>query len=241
MKKISVIVACYNEEDKIGMCLDGLLEQVVKPYEIIIVDGRSTDRTVKIIREYQKKSKLIKLFFEGKNRSPANARNIGWQRAKGDYLLFLEADSKIGKDFIEIMEYHIVGKKIDKNLVIYPSIINSWRELLNKYLWYGRTMPKYLAKNFFDYKTMGALILSTFILISPFFLWIDLIRYMFFVAVAAIFLYGLKTVVSIYKISKMKIFLILGFIYIFFIFIATGLGFLSAPILILLKKYKTGR
>jgi glycosyltransferase involved in cell wall biosynthesis len=241
MKKLSVIVACYNEEDKIGTCLDGLLKQTVKPYEIIVVDGRSTDKTVEIIKEYQKRSRLIKLFFEGNNRSPANARNIGWRKAKGDYLLFLDADSNIGEDFIGVLESHITGKKTDKHLVIYPSIINSWRELLNKYLWYGRTMPKYLMKNVWDFKTMGGLILSIFLLLSPFFLWIDLIKYVFFATVIAIFLYGLKTVIAIYKISKMKIFLILGFVYVFFIFIATGLGFLSAPILILLKKYKTGR
>jgi len=74
MKKVTVCVTTFNEEDSIKDLLDSLLKQSKKPDEIVIVDNKSTDRTVEIIRKFQKRTRTIKLII--KKSSRAEARNI---------------------------------------------------------------------------------------------------------------------------------------------------------------------
>ncbi|GEM_PF-3096606 len=98
--KLSVIIPCFNEKDRIVDCLEVLWKQTIKP-EIMIVDGGSTDGTLDIIKAYQKKLK-IKLFKEtGVNRSPGNARNIGVKKTTGQIIYLMDVDSKIEPDFIK--------------------------------------------------------------------------------------------------------------------------------------------
>lgn len=97
--KLSVITPCFNEEERIETYLKVLEKQTVKP-EVIIVDGGSTDQTTAIIKQYMRKNKNIKLVKEiGTKKSPGNARNIGWKRAKGDIVYLMDVDSRIEADF----------------------------------------------------------------------------------------------------------------------------------------------
>ena len=96
--KLSVITPVYNEKDRVKDYLERMRKQTVQP-EIVIVDGGSTDGTVEVIKEYQKKMPNLKLYFEkGKNRSPANARNIGKRKAKGKFIIFMDVDGYINKE-----------------------------------------------------------------------------------------------------------------------------------------------
>src|SRR3989344_1131844 len=96
--KISVIIPTLNEEKHIGKLLDSVNTARYAKKEIIIVDGGSTDRTVEIA-----KSKRVRVVKEtGKVRCPANAKNIGAKVAKGEVLLYLDADThSISNNFIE--------------------------------------------------------------------------------------------------------------------------------------------
>ena len=98
--KLSIITPIYNERKRIEEYLEGLEEQSVEP-EIVLVDGGSTDGTVEFIKQYQKKHKNVKLYFEtGEYRSPANARNIGVKKAEGDIPFVADVDIIIEKDFV---------------------------------------------------------------------------------------------------------------------------------------------
>lgn len=92
--RVSVVVACYNEERDIGVCLTDLLAQDYEDFEIVIVDGGSTDRTVQLVEAFMEKSSKISLFFEDERRGPGNARNIGTKVSSGEVLIFRDADSK---------------------------------------------------------------------------------------------------------------------------------------------------
>src|SRR4030042_1932286 len=81
---ISVCITTFNEESSIERLLDSLLNQTIKPDEIIIVDGGSKDKTCQIIKHYQKKDKRIKLLIEPG--SIAHGRNISIEIAKGDII-----------------------------------------------------------------------------------------------------------------------------------------------------------
>lgn len=86
----SIIIPNYNSEQWIKKCLDSILNQSFKDFEIIIVDDMSEDNSLDIIREYDDKRIIVyqlteKLYNGG-------ARNYGVSRANGEYILFLDCD-----------------------------------------------------------------------------------------------------------------------------------------------------
>lgn len=95
MPNISVIIPTLNEENYIGSLLQALQKQTIKPKEIIVVDGHSSDNTQKIVKQF----KHVKLLFSIKN--PALQRTIGGKKASGDLLIFLDADVFPQKNFLE--------------------------------------------------------------------------------------------------------------------------------------------
>ncbi len=93
---VSVVVPTLNEEDNIGLCLESIASQETDAdYEIIVCDGRSEDRTVEIAGKYTKK-----IIFSDV-RSIGLQRNSGAQRALGRYILFVDADTILPKDYLE--------------------------------------------------------------------------------------------------------------------------------------------
>ena len=96
---ISVIVPVYNGEDTLGDCLAALQAQSLPSdqYEIVVVDDGSTDRTTEIARRHG-----VRLFRQS-NAGPAVARNRGAQAARGEILLFTDADCEPASDWIEWM------------------------------------------------------------------------------------------------------------------------------------------
>ncbi len=94
--KISVIIPVYNAEEYLRTCLDSVIHQTLKDIEKICVNDGSTDRSLDILREYEKKDKRV-LVIDQENKGAGAARNNGMQYANGDYLSFLDAD-----DFFEI-------------------------------------------------------------------------------------------------------------------------------------------
>lgn len=90
--KISVIIPVYNGEEYLHECLTSVLKQSFKQLEIIVVNDSSTDNSQSIIDDFaQSDSRLISVILK-KNKGVSTARNVGIGRAKGDYILFLDAD-----------------------------------------------------------------------------------------------------------------------------------------------------
>lgn len=92
--KVSVIVPVKNAEKKIIKCLDAVFTQSLFPYEVIVVDGHSTDNTVNNARNFD-----IVLFYENYG-TVGGARKIGVENAKGDYVAFTDADCIPDKDWL---------------------------------------------------------------------------------------------------------------------------------------------
>ena len=90
---ISIIIPNYNSEKHIQKCIDSILAQTYKDYELIIVDDMSTDNSVELIKQYQdSRIRLIELDHKAFN---GGTRNIGVKEAKGQYILFLDCDDWI--------------------------------------------------------------------------------------------------------------------------------------------------
>lgn len=85
---ISVILPLYNAEEYIGEALNSILSQTLKPFEIIVINDGSTDKSLSKIELFGKKIKII----NQQNKGAGAARNEGIKIAKGEYLAFLDAD-----------------------------------------------------------------------------------------------------------------------------------------------------
>ena len=97
--KISVIVPVYNTSTYLRRCLDSILEQDFTSYEVICVNDGSTDNSLEILREYEKKSEKIKVINQVNN-GVAKTRNTALKHAKGDYLAFLDSDDFVRENYL---------------------------------------------------------------------------------------------------------------------------------------------
>ncbi len=114
----SIIIPTLNEELFIPSLLNDLQNQKLKNFEIIIIDAKSKDKTKKVVKEYNKKLNLH--FYQTSKKNVSNQKNYGAKKAKGKYLLFIDADHRIGKFFIKKL-FNVISKK--KDLIFIPAII----------------------------------------------------------------------------------------------------------------------
>ncbi len=101
MPKVSVVIPCYNVAPYVATCLDSLINQTLTDIEIICVDDKSTDDTAKIVTDYVKRDKRIKLIKQRKNQGVSVARNTGINAAGGEYIGFVDPDDYVDLDFYE--------------------------------------------------------------------------------------------------------------------------------------------
>lgn len=93
--QISVILPTFNNAATIGPCLESIINQTLAPFEIIIIDGGSTDSTLKIAALYQ-----VQIIVSGKER--CQQANIGVSRARGEFVIRLDADFVLNRDVLEV-------------------------------------------------------------------------------------------------------------------------------------------
>ncbi len=103
---LSIIVPVYNmaADNKLNWCLDSLINQTISDYEIVAVDDCSTDNSMDILREYEKRypDKFHAIHSEV-NHHQGGAKNIGIKAAKGEWIGFIDADDWIIPEFYERM------------------------------------------------------------------------------------------------------------------------------------------
>ena len=100
---ISLIVPFYNVEQYIERCIKSLLSQSYSNIEVLLIDDCSPDNSVKIAKEYAKKDKRIKILQYKNNRGLGGARNYGIEKAKGEYILFVDSDDYIDSNSVQIL------------------------------------------------------------------------------------------------------------------------------------------
>lgn len=89
---VSIVMPLYNCEGFLVETINSVINQTYKDWELLIIDDCSTDGSLKIAKEYEKKDKRIKSFSLKRNSGAAAARNKGIKEAKGDYLAFIDSD-----------------------------------------------------------------------------------------------------------------------------------------------------
>lgn len=117
-KKISVIIPVYNTQKELRRCLDSIINQTYHQLEIICIDDGSNDGSEKIVDEYALKDSRIAVIHQC-NHGESNARNVGLQRATGEYVTFCDCD-----DWIDLDMYQIMVQAMQENIV--DLVATSW-------------------------------------------------------------------------------------------------------------------
>lgn len=97
--QISIIIPAYNRAKLIPRAIESVLNQTWDDWELIIVDDGSTDDTKAVINQYLTDKRVS--YYHQKNEGVCAARNHGAQKAKGEYLIFLDSDDEFMPDYLE--------------------------------------------------------------------------------------------------------------------------------------------
>lgn len=138
---VSVIVITKNNAKTIERCITHLLNQDYprEKYEIVFVDGHSTDGTDKLIKEYAKTRSFIRLYYENYG-TMGYARNLGINKSKGDIIVFTDGDAYPPRNWVKRIvdafnndnKLAVVGGLdilISDNKICGYSVMDSWRRL----------------------------------------------------------------------------------------------------------------
>lgn len=131
MPKVSVIVPVYNVENYLKECLDSVINQTLQDLEIICINDGSTDGSLKILEEYQKRDERIQVISQ-KNGGLSAARNTGMNAATGEYLYFFDSDDAIAPETLK--ELYELCQKNKLDIVYFDSkIVYENKELRRKF------------------------------------------------------------------------------------------------------------
>ena len=133
MPKISVIVPVYNVEKYLENCLTSLKEQTFKDIEILCINDGSTDDSLKILNRFSKSDARFRVFSQV-NSGPAKARNVGLQNARGEFIMFCDADDTYTPDMCAQMYRAITRENVDVVMCDTKGFKKDLR--LNINLWY---------------------------------------------------------------------------------------------------------
>ncbi len=123
MNLLSIVIPALNEEKYLPILLTSLLSQTEKNFEVVVVDGKSEDKTIEIANSFKDKLTLKVVISDKRNLS--HQRNLGAKEAKGDYVTFMDADFIVKQDFVR--SCFLEAEKTSADLIIpfsYPITSN---------------------------------------------------------------------------------------------------------------------
>ena len=113
--KIGVVVNCYNRFRELDAVLVAIKGQSRKPDDIVVVDDQSEENMKNVCVKH--KVRYMRQEYPQKKARPGQARNKGWNDLKTDFILFIDNDIIVDKNYIEVME-KIYNDSKDKNIVL---------------------------------------------------------------------------------------------------------------------------
>ena len=146
---VSIVVPVYNSSKYLARCLDSILMQTFRDYEVIVVDDGSTDSSASICDAYAEKYKMIKVIHQN-NAGVSAARNKGIDESRGKYLMFVDSDDYIDTNMLDVAVSKI--EEYDADLFISGDIEEyvSNGKITNSVKRTITSSCLYSLKNFFD-------------------------------------------------------------------------------------------
>lgn len=111
--KVSVVIPVYQAERYLRQCLDSVLGQDLREIEVICVDDCSTDGSVGILTEYSAKDSRVRVLRNPENLYAGCCRNRGLEAARGEYLLFMDADDWLFPDSLGLVYEAASRRRVD--------------------------------------------------------------------------------------------------------------------------------
>ena len=110
--KISVVLPVYNVANYLRKCLDSLVNQTFKDFEVICVNDGSTDLSLSILEGYSLSDSRFKIITQ-ENQGLSGARNTGIDQVEGEYVLFVDSDDWLEENALEVLYEHVKGFSSD--------------------------------------------------------------------------------------------------------------------------------
>lgn len=98
---VSIIIPVYNAAKYLNYTIESIQKQTYQNYEIILIDDKSTDNSLEIIKKYAEKNKKIKYYAFEQNKGTAVARNVALSMSRGRFIAYIDADDKWKNDKLE--------------------------------------------------------------------------------------------------------------------------------------------
>ncbi|SFE41154.1 glycosyltransferase, partial [Succiniclasticum ruminis] len=110
--KVSVIIPVYNAQNYLSECIDSVLRQTMQDFEVICIDDGSSDDSYSILKKYAETEERVVLFSQT-NQGVSTARNVGIDKARSEYIYFLDSDDYIEPNMLEIAYKEMESKSLD--------------------------------------------------------------------------------------------------------------------------------
>lgn len=131
-KMVSVIIPVYQAENYLTHCMESILNQTYKNFEIILVDDGSEDGSGRLCDRYSQKYNNVFCIHQ-RNQGVSKARNQGMDNAKGEYILFVDSDDFIEANYLETALGVFEDEKADMYLCGYQNVRNNGKIKEKKY------------------------------------------------------------------------------------------------------------
>lgn len=138
-----MIIPVYQAENTIARCIESLVQQNYADAEILLINDGSKDRSEEICREYCKKYDCIR-YFRKENGGVSSARNLGLEKASGDYVLFVDSDDYVAGDYFETLHRAVLDHEADLILFNYAVISTQGRLQITE-MAYKQSLPDIVA------------------------------------------------------------------------------------------------
>lgn len=149
-KKVSIIVPVYNVEKYLQRCIESILTQTETDFELLLIDDGSKDKSGLICDEYAQKDERVNVIHK-ENGGVSSARNLGIEKANGEWICFIDADDYVRQDFLSDIQQYLFndvdivhwgfcydncGMIVEKPIVNKTNIMNM-EEVCKKDLFHG--------------------------------------------------------------------------------------------------------
>lgn len=147
---ISIIIPIYNARNTMGRCLDSVLKQTFRDFEIILIDDGSNDGSAQLCDDYANKWDKIKIIHQI-NSGVSKARNIGLSLACGEYICFIDSDDYVEINYLQDLYMAIVNNDADMAVCGYKKVSRAKAEEIT----YGEE-KLYCFEDFVTFEKMSA-------------------------------------------------------------------------------------
>ena len=144
---VSVIVPVYNVENVLHYCIESILDQTFRDFELILINDGSTDRSGVVCDRYAETDDRIRVIHK-KNGGVSSARNAGIDAAEGEYICFVDSDDRLCEAFLSEMVNAMESELAD--IVVCGYSVTKFGKLVEERLFHEGGIEKVLRKNIYD-------------------------------------------------------------------------------------------